>query len=206
MSKKKNSSANNEAARKPASKQAPSQKKSNFGVPLIIVAAVVLVIGALVVFSNNSKSGLDTASNSNVSADGGSTSTANSAAAVVNQDVVIPVADITETARFYPVEIDGTRLEVLAVKASDGTIRTAFNTCQVCYDSGMGYYVQEGDELVCQNCKNRFHMSQVEITAGGCNPVPIFPENKTVTADTITISQNYLNESKTIFGNWKTQQ
>lgn len=38
------------------------------------------------------------------------------------------------------------------------TIRTAFNTCQVCYSSGRGYYVQEGNVLVCQNCGNRFGM------------------------------------------------
>lgn len=29
-------------------------------------------------------------------------------------------------------------------------IRTAFNTCQVCYSSGKGYYVQSGNVLVCQ--------------------------------------------------------
>jgi len=40
-------------------------------------------------------------------------------------------------------------MEVLALKAKDRTIRTALNTCQVCYASGKGYYVQEGDVLVC---------------------------------------------------------
>ena len=45
-------------------------------------------------------------------------------------------------------------MEIVAVKALDGSIRTAFNTCQVCYNSGRGYYQQEGNELVCQNCGN----------------------------------------------------
>ncbi|MDR2445448.1 MAG: DUF2318 domain-containing protein [Spirochaetaceae bacterium] len=67
----------------------------------------------------------------------------------------------------------GTRLEVLAVKAPDGTVRTAFNTCQVCYASGRGFYKQQGTVLVCQNCGNRFRMSQVGLRSGGCNPVPI---------------------------------
>ena len=53
---------------------------------------------------------------------------------------MIPVKNISSTAQFYPVDVDGTQMEVLAVKAPDGTIRTAFNTCQVCYDSGRGYY------------------------------------------------------------------
>jgi uncharacterized membrane protein len=96
------------------------------------------------------------------------------------------------------VEIEGTKLEVIAVKAPDNTIRTAFNTCQVCFDSGRGYYVQEGNVHVCQNCGNRFRMSDVEVTRGGCNPVPITAEDKTVTDTTITIPR-----AKVIFENWK---
>jgi uncharacterized membrane protein len=93
----------------------------------------------------------------------------------------------------------------MAVEAPDGTIRTAFNTCQVCYDSGRGYYKQDGSVLVCQNCGNRFRMNQVEVQLGGCNPVPIFSENKTVTDETITISSEFLTEAKAIFANWKTE-
>lgn len=121
------------------------------------------------------------------------------------KDLVIPISDISETATFYPVEIDGTTLEVIAVKAPDSSIRTAFNTCQVCYDSGRGYYKQDGNVLVCQNCGNRFKMDQVETQSGGCNPVPIFPENKTVTDESITIPYDYLKEAKEIFANWKTE-
>lgn len=124
-------------------------------------------------------------------------------AAADGEDLIINTADITEKATFYPVESDGTRMEVLAVKAPDGTIRTAFNTCQVCYDSGRGYYKQSGDKLVCQNCGNQFPMSSVEIETGGCNPWPIFDESKTVTDESITIPASFLKESKVIFGNWK---
>jgi uncharacterized membrane protein len=118
-------------------------------------------------------------------------------------DLVIPVSKISKKATFYPLEIDGTKLEVLAVKAPDGSIRTAFNTCQVCFDSGKGYYKQEGDTLVCQNCGNRFTMDRVEVEAGGCNPWPIFDESKTVTNDSITIPYGYLKEATAIFQNWK---
>jgi uncharacterized membrane protein len=100
--------------------------------------------------------------------------------------------------------VDGTYIEVLAVKAADGSIRTALNTCQVCYDSGHGYYEQEGDVLVCQNCGNRFAMEQVEVVSGGCNPVPIMPANKTVDEETITISYDLLTQAVPLFGNWRT--
>jgi len=122
---------------------------------------------------------------------------------IADRDLVIQIAEITENALFFPVDIDGVRMEVLAVKAPDGTIRTAFNTCQVCYASGRGYFVQTGTLLVCQNCGNRYRMSQVERQAGGCNPVPIFPANKTITAETITVSREYLRKTKTIFQSWK---
>jgi uncharacterized membrane protein len=122
---------------------------------------------------------------------------------IADRDLVINVADISENAVFYPVDIQGTRIEVLVVKAPDGTIRTAFNTCQSCYGSGRGFYKQDGTVLVCQNCGRRFRMSQVEVKSGGCNPVPIFKESKTVTATTITISKEYLTGAKEIFARWK---
>jgi uncharacterized membrane protein len=124
-------------------------------------------------------------------------------AVLKDQDVVIPISEITTSAKFYPVVIDGTRMEIIAVKAPDGSIRTAFNTCQVCFDSGRGYYVQEGSALVCQNCGNRFGMNQVEVVSGGCNPVPIFPKNKVVSEENITIPKEFLKETKVVFANWK---
>ncbi|MDR1410377.1 MAG: DUF2318 domain-containing protein [Oscillospiraceae bacterium] len=118
------------------------------------------------------------------------------------ESLVIPVGEISGTAKFYPIIVAGTKMEVLAVKAPDGTIRTAFNTCEVCYDSGRGYYKQQGDVLICQNCGNRFKTSQVEVAANGCNPYPIFAANKTVTNETITISYQFLSESTKVFANW----
>jgi hypothetical protein len=118
-------------------------------------------------------------------------------------DIVILLSDITETASFYPTTVGGVDLEVLAIKAPDGTVRTAFNTCQVCFSSGRGYYVQEGDNLVCQNCGNQFAASRVEIESGGCNPVPIFEGDKVTDGTTITIPADYLREAQSLFEDWK---
>ncbi len=120
-----------------------------------------------------------------------------------NGDITIVRSEITETAKFIPYKAGNTRMEVIAIKAPDGTIRTALNTCQVCYDSGRGYYVQEGDKLVCQNCGNRFEASQIEVVKGGCNPVPVDSESKTDDGTTITISGDFLRQNKGLFGNWK---
>ena len=128
---------------------------------------------------------------------------ANTAAA--SEDIKIVKSEVTEIAKFYPYKAGKTNMEVMAVKASDGTIRTAFNTCQVCYASGRGYYVQEGDEMVCQNCGNRFQLDNIEIIKGGCNPVPIMEENKTDDGTNIVISNDFMEANKDLFANWRKQ-
>lgn len=124
-------------------------------------------------------------------------------AASAGGDLIIPKSEVSAKATFYPYKVGKTQMEVLALKAPDGSIRTAFNTCQVCYDSGRGYYKQEGNVLVCQNCGNRFQASQVEKEKGGCNPVPIFKENKTDDGTNIVIKGKFLQDNKALFGNWK---
>ena len=82
--------------------------------------------------------------------------------------LAIPIADLSQTASFYKADLDGTEVELVALKDSKGNLRTAFNACQVCYSSGRGYYVQDGDYLVCQNCGNSFTIDQVGIASGDC--------------------------------------
>jgi len=121
---------------------------------------------------------------------------------IVDQDLIIQTKDITRNALFYPVEIDGKQMEVIAVKTPDGKIRTAFNACHVCYKLGKGYYVQVNTMLVCQRCKKRFRMEVIETKTGGCNPISIFSEDKIETDSSITISKEYLTQAKTMFINW----
>jgi hypothetical protein len=120
-----------------------------------------------------------------------------------NAAIKIIKSEITSTAKFYPYSIDGVEMEVIAVKATDGSIRTALNTCQVCYDSGRGYYVQKSDYFVCQNCGSRFQIDKVEIVKGGCNPVPILKENKQDDGKFITISKDFMASQKHYFSYWK---
>ncbi len=154
---------------------------------IIIVAAVIL--GAVILISNMGF---------------GSRKEVASSASV--KDVVINKSEITETVKFYPAKVDNKKMEILAVKASDGTIRTAFNTCQVCNGSPRAYYKQEGDVLVCQNCGNQFSMDMIELQRGGCNPVPIYKENKTDDGTNIVISKEFIAQNKELFtNNWKTK-
>lgn len=167
------------------------KSKTKNAVYAVVGIAAALVIAAILLFSG--QKGYDTAK----------TAINSPAASTQVNDMVIQKSGITETAAFIPYKAGNTDMEVIAVKASDGTIRTALNTCQVCYDSGRGYYVQKGDELVCQNCGNRFKISQVEKIKNGCNPVPIMNTDKTEDDNTITISGAFLTANKELFADWK---
>ena len=130
--------------------------------------------------------------------------------ATVNQDLIIQTADIKEYIDFYPVEIDGLKMEIMIVKAPDSTIRTAFNICHFCYqrDTSMnvtGYYVQmPGPQLVSLCGSNRkFTMSQIQISSNACHPEPILPENRITAASTVTITREYLRRAKTLFAEMK---
>lgn len=151
-------------------------------IPVLVICAIAVSI--ILVNQNSNKEKVDTT------------------AKVIDEDLVIQVADISEQVTFYPVTIDGTELEVMALKATDGTIRTAFNTCQICYNSGRGHYEQDGEFLICQNCQNRFGLDDIEVTRGGCNPIPITPEYKEVSEDSIIISKDFLQEATVVFSNW----
>lgn len=123
--------------------------------------------------------------------------------AAAGEDLRILKSQVTATAKFYPYRAGNTYMEVIAVRAGDGSIRTALNTCQVCFNSGRGYYTQAGNELVCNNCGNRFRIDQVEVVRGGCNPVPILKENKTDDGKYIVVSKDFLDKTKSLFTRWK---
>jgi len=117
--------------------------------------------------------------------------------------VVINKKEIASTATFIPYKAGGFDMEVIAVRASDGSIRTALNTCQVCYRSGRGYYKQVGDVFVCQNCGSRFRVDQVELIKGGCNPIPILEGEKSDLGDSILIPKAFLESAAPYFAVWK---
>lgn len=181
-------------SKKPTPAQNTSYSKT------LVLGAVVLLAAVVLFFAGNvnaRKSVGETIGKEPVS--GGVTTSVISS----DGDLLINKSEISEIAVFIPYSAEGVKMEAIAVKAPDGTVRTALNTCQVCYNSGYGYYVQEDDELVCQNCGNRFKISQVEKIKGGCNPVPIMNEDKSDNGTTIVIPATYMMEHRDLFGKWK---
>ena len=119
------------------------------------------------------------------------------------QDVVIKASDINTQASYYDYDANGTKVQLFAVKASDGTARVALNTCQVCQGSPKAYFVQEGDDFVCQNCGNHFASAQVGNEAQGCDPIPVTSSDYTIKDNAIVVPASFLDGYASSFTNWK---
>jgi len=98
--------------------------------------------------------------------------------------VKIPVADVSDgKAHYYKVTDSGAVIEFFVLKSPDGTIRSAFNACDVCYPAKKGYS-QQGEFMICNNCGQKFHANRVAEVKGGCNPGPL---PRVVEGDTLVI-------------------
>lgn len=94
-------------------------------------------------------------------------------AVVENGEISIDTDTLTSVPMYVNYDSNGTNIQLIAVKASDGTPRLSLNTCQVCNPSPKAYFKEQDGRLVCQNCGNVFTIDSVGETSGGCNPMHI---------------------------------
>jgi len=85
--------------------------------------------------------------------------------------VSIPFSRLSgDKARFYRYEDGGRRIAFFVAKAPDGSYRTAFDACDVCYREKKGYE-QQGSQMTCKNCNKQFAIGRIAPSSGeGCNP------------------------------------
>ena len=88
-------------------------------------------------------------------------------------NVLVDTSLITEHPKYVNYDADGTTVQLITVKTSDGSRRLSLNTCQACNPSPMAYFKEENGRLVCQNCGNAFNMDSIGSLTGGCNPMNI---------------------------------
>jgi hypothetical protein len=84
--------------------------------------------------------------------------------------VKIPKSYVSEAATWYAADVDGVWVKFFILKSSDGTVRAAFDACDVCYSNLKGYH-QEGDMSVCNNCGLNFPSAAINVDVRGCNPI-----------------------------------
>lgn len=140
-------------------------KKSHF-LYVGIIAILVAVIGILVIPGRKEKSTPQVLTESltvkssfdsrykTVSAKGG--------------EVRFPLSAFDDSVQYF--EYEGIRFFIL--KSNDGTIRAAFDACDVCFRSRRGYN-QVGDYMQCNNCGQSFPEDKINVVLGGCNPSPL---------------------------------
>lgn len=70
------------------------------------------------------------------------------------------------------------------MKSSDGVVRAALDACDTCYRERKGYH-QQGDVMVCNNCRRTFRSVDINVLQGGCNPAPL---ERTVVGDHLVLT------------------
>lgn len=184
---------------------APKRAKKNKTLALIVSFVTLLLVGAAIFITRlpaKQADALPAISDAadNLSADVSMPSAENSGE-IPPDGLTIPVSDISENALFVDYTAGTTQMQVLAVLGSDGEIRLALNTCQVCAGSPKAYFVQKGSSFICQNCGNAFRTDQIGAERGGCNPVPI--QEAVISEDIVTVSADALSQYAGYFKNWK---
>ena len=111
-------------------------------------------------------------------------------------EISIPVSEVNDgDAHYYSYDSNGVKIRYFVLKSSDGVIRAAFDTCDVCYKEKKGYR-QEGDDMVCNNCGQRFASVKINEEKGGCNPAPL---DRTVAGNDVVIKTNDIESGRWYF-------
>ena len=165
-------------------KQAVLEKKSK-GFPFpVILTAVIIILAAGAVFYHTSglRQGLET-----------------DARPIVPENgffVFEAAMHSDHKARHYVYRADtGQSIRFFILKSPDGVLRSAFDACDFCWESNMGY-VQDGDFMICLNCGMRFHADLINVETGGCNPAPL---NSRLTEGKLVISEEDVLEGAGFF-------
>jgi len=116
---------------------------------------------------------------------------------VSNGVAMIPVDKLADgKAHFYKFEDGGKEIIFFATKATDGSVKTAFDACDACYKAKKGYE-QQGEKMNCKNCNQKFAINRLGPNAtGGCNP-GYLPHK--LSGNTISISVNDLKSGARYF-------
>jgi len=146
--------------------------KRKLPVSTLIIIGTLVLAGAAVVWR--------------LSSNGGVSKTSAASAGRINPTAIeLTEADFTDDvlslplstfddghAHYYNYQTESGFVEFFVLKSSDGVVRAAFNACDACFPAQKGYR-QEGDEMVCNNCGQRFSSVRINEVRGGCNPAPL---------------------------------
>lgn len=172
----------NHRAQKKAKFAEPARRQSK--VPALVAALAVVAVFFAYIFLRGQNAGATFA--------GG-----DAQVIAAGSEIRIPLADVSsgEAKFFQYAAANGQRARFFVMKSSDGVYRAALDACDVCYRGKRGYF-QDGDDMVCKKCGQRFPSALINVVRGGCNPVPI---ERTVAGDTLIIHARDLESGTAYF-------
>lgn len=109
--------------------------------------------------------------------------------------IKFPISSFNDEVQYYQYEFDDKAVKFFLLKSNDGTIRAAFDACDVCYRAKRGYN-QVGDFMKCNNCGMTFPEDKINVVLGGCNPSPL---DREVVGDNLVISVGSIELGKKFF-------
>jgi uncharacterized membrane protein len=87
--------------------------------------------------------------------------------------IKLPVSDFNDKqARFYIYRLPDSTVRFFVIKSQDGSIKAAFDACEVCYRGNKGYR-QDADSMACNTCDNHFPIDSLDENRKGCSPVTL---------------------------------
>ena len=135
--------------------QAKQSKSKNSSMKLIILTVIIVIIISVFALSKKNSYGISQEIKPS------------------NGVAKIPVEQVQDgKAHFFHYSNHGKDIRFFVLRSSDGVLRAAFDTCDVCYQERKGYR-QVGDAMVCNNCETAFPSVYINVRKGGCNPVPL---------------------------------
>ena len=119
--------------------------------------------------------------------------------------LALPMDMINEEIAYFSYEHEGTYMELFAVKDSHGHMVTAMNTCFNCYNTGNGYFTQQGHELVCNNCGNHYNIEDHNHNHGTneCAPITITEDMLEQDGENLYLKIDALSAFVPLFENWQ---
>ncbi len=163
----------------------PRRRTSNLWL-LVMVAGIGLVAAGIVMLAGVGR-GAPVVASGGAGGDATRRAAANFTAVAPSDGAIhLPTADFDDgKAHFYTLRDGGKEIDFFVVRSSDGVLRAALDSCDVCFPARKGYR-QEGNEMVCNNCGQRFQSTKINVVSGGCNPVPL---PRTVVGNELVIQQ-----------------
>jgi len=163
---------------------------------VIVGAAVAVIVAGWLIYGTTSRArSMDGPMKASAAREGNRTVQYRTVAAD-NGDVKVALNLLQgNEAAYFVYNAGGKDIKFFVLKATDGSVRAALDSCTSCYHARLGYR-QDGDTMICNNCGMGFKSTDVGHIRGGCSPIPL---QNSQDGTTLTVKAKDLEEGAKFF-------